>query len=89
MHFDVVLSVFIHAQKSGGGLNSVFTAELPWLSVRVHFRCVRRKLLTLALDCSAHTIPSVLYAHLVPSGSPYIESWYVRLNENTCVGGNA
>ncbi len=27
------------------------------------------------------TIPSVLYARLVPSGRPYIESWHVRLNE--------
>ncbi len=29
------------------------------------------------------------YAHLVPSGSAYIESWYVSLNENARVGGNA
>jgi len=35
------------------------------------------------------TIPSLLYARLVPSGSPNIESWYVRLNENAHVGGNA
>ncbi len=28
-------------------------------------------------------------ARLVPSGSPYIESWYVRLKENARVGGNA
>ncbi len=35
------------------------------------------------------TIPSILNAHLVRSGSPYIESWYVRLNENARIGGNA
>ncbi len=35
------------------------------------------------------TIPSVFHARLVPSGSPFIESWYVRLNENARVGGNA
>ncbi len=35
------------------------------------------------------TIPSILYARLVPLGSPYIESWYVRFNENARVGGNA
>ncbi len=26
---------------------------------------------------------------LLPSGSPYIESWYMRLNENARVGDNA
>ncbi len=36
-----------------------------------------------------YTIPSVLYACLVPLGSPYIESWYVRLSENAHVGGYA
>ncbi len=34
------------------------------------------------------TIPSILYARLVPSGSAYIESWYGRLKENTRVGDN-
>ncbi len=38
--------------------------------------------------CVTPTIPSVLFARLVPLGSPYIESWYVRLNENAHVGGN-
>ncbi len=39
---------------------------------------------------SSHTaLESVFYARLVPSGSPYIESWYARLNENARVGGNA
>ncbi len=35
------------------------------------------------------TIQSVFYARLMPSGSLYIESWYVRLNENAHVGCNA
>ncbi len=48
---------------------------------------VRGKLLTQRATVTP-TIPSVLYAHLVPSGSPYIKSWYVRLNENARVGGN-
>ncbi len=54
----------------------------------VHFRCVRWKLLTQHSTVTP-TIPSIIYARLVPSGSPYIESWYVRLNENARVGGNA
>ncbi len=150
MHFDVVLSVFIHpCSKSGGELNLVFTqswrgclcacasdvcvcvcfrcvcvcarfrcvcvrfrcvcasdvcvcvcARVSDVCVRFRcvcarfrcvcapFRCVRGNLLT---QCSTvtETIPSVLYARLVPSGSPYIESWYARLNENTRVGCNA
>ncbi len=49
---------------------------------------VRGKLLTQRLTVTP-TIPSVLYASLVPSDSPYIESWHVRLNENARVGGNA
>ncbi len=59
-------------------------AELTRLSVCACFRCVcarfkcvRGKLLT-----QRPTVPSILYARLVPSGSPYIESWYMRLNEN-------
>ncbi len=49
--------------------------------------CVRArgKLLTQRATVTP-TIPSVLYAGLVPSGSAYIESW---LNENARVGGNA
>ncbi len=145
MHFDVVLSVFIHpCSKSRGELNLVFTqswrgclcacasdvcvcvcasdvcvcvrasdvcvcvsdvcvlqmcvcvcarfrcvcARARFRCVCAPFRCVRGNLLT---QCSTvtETIPSVLYARLVPSGSPYIESWYVRLNENTRVGCNA
>ncbi len=52
----------------------------------VHFRCVRWKLLTQHSTVTP-TIPSIIYARLVPSGSPYMES--VRLNENARVGGNA
>ncbi len=40
---------------------------------------VRGKLLTQRSTVTS-TIPSVFYARLVLSGSPYIESWYVRLN---------
>ncbi len=65
------------------------------MSVCVRFRCV----CVCALDvCAGNfsqlatvppTIPSVLYARLVHSGSAYIESWHGRLKENTRVGGNA
>ncbi len=72
-------------KKSGGELS--IRVELTRLSVYVRFRCVRGKLLTQRVTVPP-TIPSVLYARLVPSGSPYIESWYVRLNENARVGGN-
>ncbi len=54
----------------------------------VRFRCVRGKLLTQHSTVTP-TIQSVLYARFVPSVSPYIESWYMRLNENARVGGNA
>ncbi len=33
------------------------------------------------------TVPSTIPS--LPSSSPYIESWYVRLNKNACVGCNA
>ncbi len=56
--------------------------------VAICFRCVHGKLLTQRSTVTP-TIPSIFYARLVPSGSPYIESWYVRLNENARVGGNA
>ncbi len=56
--------------------------------VCVRFRCVHGKLLTQRSTVTP-TILSILYARLVPSGSPYIESWYVRLNENARIGGNA
>ncbi len=73
MHFDVVLSVFIHpCSKKLKWRRAQFSihAELTRLSVCVRFRCVRGKLLT---QCSTvtSTIPSVFYARLVPSGSPY------------------
>ncbi len=50
------------------------------LCVCVRFRCVRGKLLTQRSTVTP-TIPSIFYARLVRSGSPYIESWYVRLNK--------
>ncbi len=71
MHFDVVLSVFIHpCSKKRRRAQFSIRAELTWLSVCVRFRCVCGKIVT---QC-ATTIPSILYARLVPSGSPYIES---------------
>ncbi len=95
MHFDVVLSEFIHpCSKKWRRAQFSIRAELTRLSECAHFicacarfRCVRGKLLTQRVTVPP-TIPSVLYARLVPSGSPYIESWYVRLNENARVGGN-
>ncbi len=70
MHVDVVLSELIHpCSKKRRRAQFSIHAELTRLSVCVCFRCVCVR----ALQISAHTIPSVLYAHLVPSGSPYIE----------------
>ncbi len=57
------------------------------LCVRAH-TSVRGKLLTQCLTVTP-TIPSVFYARLGPSGSPYIESWHMRLNKNARIGGNA
>ncbi len=72
------------------------------VSVCTRFRCVcvhALQMCACASDLCAEnfsqrstvtpTIPSVFYARLVPSSSPYIESWYVRLNKNASVGGNA
>ncbi len=79
MHFDVVLSECIHpCSKKWRRVQFSIHAELTRLLVCASHR---GKLLTQRA--------SVLYSHLVPSGSPYIESWYVRLNENVRVGGNA
>ncbi len=57
---------------------------------------------TLSMSVCAHktphttfnnTVPSIVlcvfYTRFVPWGSPYIESWHMRLNENAHVGGNA
>ncbi len=63
-------------------------AELTRLSECARFKRVRGNLLTQRVTVPP-TIPSVLNARLVPSGSPYIESWHVRLNENARIGGNA
>ncbi len=89
MHFDVVLSEFIHpCSKKRRRAQFSIRAELTPLSVCALQMCVR------ASDvCACVTVPptitSVLYVRLVPSGSPYIGSWYVRLNENAHVGCNA
>ncbi len=87
MHFDVVLSVFIHPCSKKRRAQFSIRAELTCLSVRMRFRCVGWKLFTQRATVTP-TIPSVLYTRLVRSGSPYIESWHVRLNENAHVGGN-
>ncbi len=87
MHFDVVLPEFIHpCSKKRRRAQFSIRAELTRLSVCARARF--SKLLTQHATVPP-TIPSVLYALLVPSGSPYIESWYVRLNENARVGVNA
>ncbi len=70
MHVDVVLSEFIHpCSKKRRRAQFSIRAELMRLSVCVRFGCVCVRV----LQISAHTIPSVLYAQLLPSGSPYIE----------------
>ncbi len=79
MHFDVVLSeFFIHAQNK--------VEESSIYSRRVASDVCAGNISQRATV--PPTIPSILYARLVPSGSPYIESWYVRFNENAHVGGN-
>ncbi len=89
MNFDVVLSEFIYpCSKKRRKAQFSIRAELTRLSVCMRFRCACGKLLTQRATVPP-TIPSVLYARLVPSGSPYIESCHVRLNENVRVGGNA
>ncbi len=52
------------------------------------FYILRRELLT-QRSAVPSTIPSVFYAHLVPSGRLIIESWHMSLNENACIGWNA
>ncbi len=77
MHFDAVLSECVHpcskkrrrAQYSHGVDTAVCVRALQ-MCVRAR-ASVRGKLLT---QRSTPTIPSVLYALLVPSGSLYIES---------------
>ncbi len=80
MHFDAVLSEFIHpcskkwrrAQYSRGVDTAVCARALQMcVSARAP---VRGKLLT---QRSTPTIPSVLYARLVLSCSAYIESWHI------------
>ncbi len=89
MHFDLVLSVFIHpCTKKRKKAHCSIRAELTRVSVCVRFRFVRGKLFTQRSTVTP-TIQSVFYARLVPSGSLYIESWYTRLNETARVGGYA
>ncbi len=79
MHFDVVLSVFIHPctqkQRRAQYSRRVDAAVcVRALQMCVHARAsVCGKLLTQRATVTP-TILSVLYARLVPSGSPYIES---------------
>ncbi len=80
MHVNLVLSVFINpctkkrrrAQYSRGVDAAVCVRALQQMCVRAR-ASVRGKLLTQRATVTP-TIPSVLYARLVPSGSPYIES---------------
>ncbi len=79
MYFDVVVSVFIHpcsqkrrrAQYSHGVDAAVCVCALQ-MCVRAR-ASVRGKLLTQRATVTP-TIPSVLFARLVTSGSLYIES---------------
>ncbi len=64
MHFDVVLSVFIHPCTKRRRAQFSIRRELTWLSV-----CVRRKLLTQRSTVTL-TILSVFYTRIVPSDSP-------------------
>ncbi len=65
MHFDVVLSEFIHqCSKKRRRAQFSIRAELTRLSV-----CMRGKLLTQRATVPP-TIPSFLFARLVPLGSP-------------------
>ncbi len=84
MHFDVVLSVFIHpCSKKWRRAQFSIRAELTRQSVCVRFRCVRGKLFTQRSTVTP-TIPSIFYACLVPSGSPYIQSCLIREIEREC-----
>ncbi len=51
--------------------------------VRARFRCVHGKLLTQRSTVTP-TIPSVFYARLVPSDSPYVESLAVIHRRTLC-----
>ncbi len=92
MHFDVILSEFIHpCSNKWRRAQFSICAEFTRLSVCVRFRCVcvrfrrvRGKLLTQRATVTPK-IPSVFYAHLVSSSSPD----QIRLNENACIGCNA
>ncbi len=81
MHFDIVLSEFIHPfSKKQRRAQFSSRAELTRLSVCVRFRCVcvralqmcARKTSHTAHDCSANNREH--FFRLVPLGSPYIKS---------------
>ncbi len=74
MHFDVVLSEFIHHDKKAGGETVTRLSVCARASdvVRVRASCAEN------FSHSARLLLqqswAFLYARLVPSGSPYIES---------------
>ncbi len=83
MHFDVVLSEFIHpCSKKRRRAQFSIRAELTRLSECMRFRRVRENLITQCVNVPP-TIPSVLNARLVPSGSLDIES-LIREIEREC-----
>ncbi len=83
MHFDVVLSEFIHpCSKKRRRAQFSIRAELTRLSECTRFRCACENLITQRVNVPP-TIPSVLNARLVPSGSAYIES-LIREIEREC-----
>ncbi len=76
MQFNVVLSELIHpCSKKWKRVNFSIRRVDTAVCVRALQMCVRErgKLLTQRVTVPP-TIPSVLYARLVPLGSPYIES---------------
>ncbi len=73
MHFDVVLSVFIHPCTQKRRRAQYSRGVDAAVCVRALQMCVRGKLLTQRATVTP-TIPSIFYARLVPSVSPYIES---------------
>ncbi len=93
MHFDVVLSVFIHpcTQKQRRAQFSI-RSEFTRLSVRARAldvcACARFSAQKTSHTALKQTRASFMLT-LCLRGSHYIESWHVRLNENARVGGNA
>ncbi len=87
MHFDVVLSVFIHPwSKKRRRAQCSISAELTRLSVCVHFSVWET--FHTAHDCYSNNPESLLCSPHAFGQSLY-QSWHLRLNENACVGCNA